>query len=626
MSARSFITNFFSAVGRLIDFLMSLVGRLLFVLLFGIFLIFIFSGPDKIVVPSSSALVIEPGAYIVEEVTMPDSLSLLLGPTGVTATSVNDIIDALDRAADDARITAVVLELDRLLSVGPVHIESIGAALDRVKATGKPVFAHGDFYSQAQYGLASHADEVSLHPMGNLLLSGYGGNRLFFADLLERLHVTVNVFRVGTHKSMSEPYSLNALSDEARENNQQLVDELWQRYTDRITVNRDMTADAFKNYTDNYPSLLQAAGGDMARLALEQGFVDAISSDAQFQTEMVNRVGAANGSYRQIAFQDYLDSTDTLGSFMQDQVGVIVAQGTIVLGDQPGGVIAADSLGELIRYSRLNNDIKAVVLRIDSPGGVALASEVIRHELELLKMAGKPLVVSMGGTAASGGYWIATAADEIWASPATITGSIGVVGLLPTFENTLAEIGITTDGVGTTPLSRGADLFAGLNEPMQQILQSSVEDTYQKFINLVAESRDMTAQEVDAIAQGKVWTGAAALELGLVDNLGDLPQAIESAASLARLESYDVRFIQRELTRSQQLLQQFLGSVAVTNSIKSLFGSSLQKFSGSSFNLSNMKVPVQLQQQINNALLLTTGLNTGHRLQHYLLCELCAAL
>ena len=610
MATPSLFRRFFATLGRIIDVIRVVLGRLLFLLILGIILIWIFSGPGTVRVPEGGALILAPGGAIVEQLPLGDPVSVLFGSGTIFVTLLKDVIDSLDRAATDSRISVLVLDLEELDSVNPANLETIGAALQRFKASGKPILAHGGFYSQPQYALASYADSISLHPLGNLLLQGYGGNQFFFLGLLERLRISVHVFRVGTHKAAAEPFMRDSFSDEARENNQRLVDELWEHYVQQVAANRQMSTAELKNYTDNYAQLLQANGGDMARLAQEQGLVDEVLDDSQFRSRLVASAGADNVDFLSIDFRDYLLATKPSEAVMTDQIGVIVAQGTIMMGEQPRGVIGAETLSELIRQARLDQRVKAVVLRVDSPGGAAVASEMIRQELELLKAAGKPLIVSMGGTAASGGYWIATAADQIWASPQTITGSIGVIGLFPSFENSLAEIGVTTDGVGTTPFSRTGDPFSGLGEPMQQVLQASVEDTYFKFLNLVSRSRDMSVEDVDAVGQGQVWSGSVALEMGLIDQLGDLSDAVTAAASLADLDSYQVLYIEKPLSTGEQIMQQMLGS----------FGSS-QVLARLGLPLAMTGVPVTLWQQFNSMII-----NPGKRMQLYLLCEICTSI
>ncbi|TFH75693.1 signal peptide peptidase SppA [Gammaproteobacteria bacterium LSUCC0112] len=558
------MSAFFSLLGRIIDALGLFIGRLLFVLLLVVVLFLIFAEPDAPQVPSESALVLAPAGVISEEVPIATATDLLLGSGVMGGSLLHDLLVALDRAATDDRIKALVIDTRDLVSISPAQMETLGNALELFKASGKPVYAWGESFNQQQYALASYADSIMLHPMGSVLLNGYGGSQLFFRDLLERLNVTVHIFRVGEFKSASEPYTRMDMSPESRADSQSLVDALWGRYLDRVAANREMPAEVFQMYADQFAQRLLTANGDMARVAFEAGLVDNIAGAESFRRQVAATVGVQDGSFRQIHFEDYLYASAVTELAVTDQVGVIVAQGTIMPGEQAPGIIGADSTVELIRQAQQNDAIRSVVLRIDSPGGSAIASEEIRAALVQLQQSGKPVVVSMGGTAASGGYWIAATADEIWASPATITGSIGVIGMIPTFENALDYLGVGVDGVGTTALSRAGDPLNGLNDTMQMIYQSNVEDAYRRFLQLVADGRNMSVPEVDAIAQGRVWTGEQALGLGLVDSLGDLEQAINAAAQLAGLNEWQSVYLQRPLSPSEQFLIQIMDTMGAT--------------------------------------------------------------
>jgi len=561
------MSRFFHFIGRVFDFLIKLTSRLLFLLLLVGVIFLVVSSPDPLQVPDDGLVVINPRGAIVEQSGLVAPGSLLMGATDVNSTSVRDIVEALQLAAADDRINGAILDLTEMGQASPAILEAIGAALDEFKATDKTLLAYSAYYSQPQYLLASYADTVYLHPMGQVLLPGYGGSQLFFADLLDRLGVNVHIFRVGTHKAAVEPFMLNGMSEESRSNNQQLADELWQHYLDQVALNRGLSESAVRSYAANYPAHLLAAGGNTAQVAVDHGLVDELVSQPRFQDQVRSVTGDA--AVRTIEFQQYLALSRRPQLPAQNEIGVIVAQGTIDVGEQPRGMIGADSINQLIREARNNDRIKALVLRIDSPGGSALASELIREELMQLQAAGKPLVISMGGTAASGGYWIAATADEIWASPVTVTGSIGIFGVVPTFEDSLDELGVHTDGVSTTPMTR-ADVFSGLTEPMAAVFQASVEDGYQRFLSLVAEGRGLSVAEVDAIAQGQVWSGSQARDHGLVDNLGGLDGAIGAAARLAGLEDYQYRFIEKPLTPAEQFVQQLVQNMGMTPAMASL--------------------------------------------------------
>jgi protease-4 len=550
-----------SLLGRAIDTLGLFVGRLLFLLVLVVVVLMIFSEPDAPQVPSESALVLAPAGVISEEVPIANATDLILGSGVMRGSLLHEMQEALLSAASDDRIKALVIDTRDLISISPAQMEALGSTIALFKDSGKPVYAWGESFNQQQYALASYADSIMLHPMGSVMLNGYGGSQLFFRDLLDRMNVTVHVFRVGEFKSASEPYTRMDMSEESRADSQALVDALWGRYLDNLAANREMPAEVFQSYADQYAQRLVSANGDMARVAFEAGLIDNIAGADSFRRQVAATVGVEDGSFRQIHFEDYLVASATPQPVMADQVGIIVVQGTIMPGEQAPGLIGADSTVELIRQAQQDDAIRSVVVRVDSPGGSAIASEEIRSALVQLQQAGKPVVVSMGGTAASGGYWIAATADEIWASPATITGSIGVIGVIPTFENALAYLGVGVDGVGTTALAGSGDPLSGLNETMQTIFQSNVEDAYRRFLQLVADGRNMSVAEVDAIAQGRVWTGEQALGLGLVDSLGDLDQAVNAAAQLAGLNEWQSVYLHRELSPGEQFLIQMIDTM-----------------------------------------------------------------
>ncbi len=554
----------FSFLGRIIDAVRVVLARLVFLLFVGFVLFLVFSGPEPLTVPEGSALVWAPSGVITEQRTQANPVDLLLGPALPANSVLQDLQDALTRAKTDDRITALVLDLENLLGVSPAHLEILGDALADFKDSGKLVYAYGDYFSQGQYALASYADTITLHPMGSIMITGYGGNQLFIRDLLDRLNINVHVFRVGEFKSAAEPFTRMDMSDEARADAQNLLGELWSGYLARVAPNRERSPGDLQNYADGFPGLLAAAGGDMSRVAFEQGLVDNIAGVDSFRRQVAASVGVEDGSFRQIHFQDYLAATDRILPPLNEQIAIIVAQGTIMPGEQSQGLIGADNVSELVRMAQQDDAVKALVLRIDSPGGAALASEEIRAALAQFQQSGRPVVVSMGSTAASGGYWIAATADRILASSSTITGSIGVIGMIPTFEDALDYLGIGVDGVSTTELSRTGDPLSGMDEVMSTIYQSTIDDAYQRFIQLVSDGRDIPLAEVDAMAQGRVWTGAQALELGLVDELGDLEQAIASAAGLAGLQSWQEVYVERPLSFGEQLLIQMMDNMGAS--------------------------------------------------------------
>ncbi|MCB1683112.1 MAG: signal peptide peptidase SppA [Pseudomonadales bacterium] len=534
----------------------------LFVLLMLFVLLALFAR-GGIPVPQDAALILNPQGVIVDQPSIRDPIAQFFAMDGVTGeVPLTSLTLAIEKAAADERIKLLVLDLDELAGVATTHAESIGEAIRGFQSTGKRVLAYGRFFSQAQYQIASYADALYLHPMGQLLLQGFGINQLYISELLEKLDVNVHVFRVGKYKEFVEPYTRTGMSDEARTANQTMIDSLWRQYGDRVIGNRKIDRTRFEAYTQAFPDAL-ARYGDMATVALEHDLVDELLTPDAIEARIADQVGVnAAGDLNAIGFKDYLAAIDgEPGVAGSPSIAVVTAQGPIIVGRRARGVIASDSLIELIRAARKDDDVAALVLRLDSPGGSAFASEMIRQELELTQLAGKPVVVSMSSVAASGGYWIASTADRILAQPATITGSIGVFGLFTSFERSLDQIGVRTDGVGTTPLSRALDPFSGVSSDMSRILQLNVEETYSQFLNLVARGRDLSPEAVDAIAQGRVWTGGQAHDLGLVDDLGDLDDAIAQAAGLAALESYGVRYLSTPMSARELLLAQLGESI-----------------------------------------------------------------
>lgn len=619
MSQRSFVGRIFNFIGRSIDAVRTFLGRLIFVLIVVLVIGWIFSGPSAIDVPRNSLVVLAPQGAIVEQPSLMSASDLLLGNGEFVDTPLQDILDTLARAQNDERVQGVVLDLDEMIGASPANLERIGRALDAFKVSGKALLAHGQFYTQAQYYLASFADSVYLHPMGQLMLQGYGGSQLYFSELLEKLGVTMHIFRVGTHKAAVEPYTLTGMSAESRQNNQQLVDELWQRYTNQVAQNRALNVEQVQDYAQSYPALLIAAEGDTARVALDNFLVDELVTTSQLRERLNSVVGGQREPARTISHERYLLATDRIELPSQSEIGIIVAQGAINIGDQPRGAIGADTINKLIVQARLDPAIKALVLRVDSPGGSAFASELIRQELVELQRAGKPVIISMAGTAASGGYWIAATADEIWASPATITGSIGVFSMIPTFEGSLEKLGVYADGVGTTPLSR-ADVLTGLNEELETVLQSSVEKQYRSFLQLVADGRGLEIEAVDAVAQGQVWTGAQALDFGLVDNLGDLDDAILAAARLAEVEDYTWRYIEKPLSPGEQFAQGLIDNFSSQSSVRAVTQSLIAPLEQKLYLGFGVKA---LQQTLSEA---GQFLNIQDPNDTFAVCEFCVSL
>jgi protease IV len=480
---------------------------------------------------------------------------------------LRDVLDVLDAAAKDPQITQALLMLDDFQGAGLATLREISVALQSFKAAGKPVVAWGSRYDQRQYHVASAASEVLLHPMGLVYLEGYGRYRNYYRDALDRLGVTVNLIRVGTYKSFGEPFVENGPSPASIEAESLLNNGLWTSYTEAVEQARKLAPGSVMRGIDELPQRLAAAGGDAARLALEARLVDALKTRDELRQMLIERGERDDKlkSFRQVSFDDYLRRLKPKRD--GDAVAVVVAEGEIGDGEAPPGRIGGLSTAALIRKAREDEQVKALVLRVDSPGGSAFGAELIRRELELTRAAGKPVVVSMGDLAASGGYWVATAADEVIADAATITGSIGVFTLLPTAEKTLDKLGVHTGGVTTTWLGAAYDPRRAIDPRFAALVQSSVDHTYAEFIAKVATARKSTPAQIDAVAQGRVWTGAQALQRGLVDRLGSYGDALRAAALRGKLPGaergdYRVTYLEREPGRLQQVLDLLGDSVS----------------------------------------------------------------
>lgn len=507
----------------------------------------LFGGDDEFEMAEGGLLNFSPNGVIVEEtsqVSPGDAFtSALLGGGTPDQILLRDVVEGLRLAAQDDEVTALLVNFDGLAGATPAAMHAIAAEMTAFREAGKEIIAYGEYYSMGGYMLASHASEVHMHEMGGAMVNGYAIYRTFFRSLLERLNVTVNVYRVGTFKSALEPFLGDSMSPEAAEATRYVFGDIWAAYQARVEAARSLEAGALQTYADTFPELLARVDGDVARVAQEAGLVDSLTGRGAWRTMMEERFGRdeEENRIRSSNFLDYVEARRPEPSGSGDVIAVINAVGTILEGDGDGGVIGGDRHANLIRQARLDDDVKAIVLRIDSGGGSAFASELIREELLLAREQGKIIIASMGGVAASGGYWIAAPAHEIWAEPTTITGSIGIFGFIPTFENTLAEIGVYEDGVALTETARAPSATGGVTTAWADILQQNIEAGYEQFLGVVGEARNMTRDEVDAVAQGRIWTGAQAHERGLVDHLGGYDEAIAAAAARAGLEEGEYR-------------------------------------------------------------------------------------
>ncbi|WP_105199063.1 signal peptide peptidase SppA [Pseudoalteromonas sp. T1lg10] len=555
-----------------INFSRRLVVNLIFIALVIIVIASITSDDGEIKVPQGAVLNLNLNGYLVEQKRYVDPLDAALAQSMGAQDEpaeilVDDVVDVINKAANDERIEAMLLNVQNL---GGAHINKLAAiakAIEAFKAQGKPVIATGYYYTQSQYYLAAHADEINLHPYGGVSIEGFGVYPVYFKEALDKLKITQHVFRVGTFKSAVEPLIRNDMSQAAKEANKEWLSHLWQQYKDEIATLRGFEQTNFDESLDTYLAKLEKVDGNGAEYALQNGWVDALKNNQELRQQMIDLVGLdeKGKSFRQIGFNDYLATFKmpiAVDNPLTEKVAVIVAKGTIVDGHRKAGEIGGDSTAALLREARNNDRVKAVVLRIDSGGGSMFASELIRREVIALKEAGKPVVASMGSVAASGGYWIASAANEIWAAPSTITGSIGVFGTIMTFEKSAAKLGVYSDGVGTTEL-KGSSVLLGLDDKLAQAIQMSVENAYSRFLEVVSESRGLSLEEVDKIAQGRVWIATQAQQLGLVDQLGDKQAAISAAAKLASLKHYDVQLIEQPLSPQDIFIQNLFGNAAV---------------------------------------------------------------
>ncbi len=572
------IAKLFKGLWAGINFSRRLVLNFLFVLLVILFIVSITSDDNEINVADTSVLRLNLNGPIVEEKVYVDPIESAINDATQSNDEpaeilLDDIIEVIDQATEDKRISVILLDLQKMPNAHLNKLKQITQALERFKASGKKVIASGYYYSQAQYYIAAHADEISMHPYGGVEIQGFGMYPLYFKDALEKLGITQHIFRVGTFKSAVEPFIRNDMSDAAKEANNVWLGALWKEYKQDVAAVRPFDEANFDETMDVFLAKMQAVNGDSGKYALEHQWVDSLKTNQQVRQQLITLVGTeeTGKTFNQVSFKEYLSLVKPPIEFdnpMTEKVAVVVARGTISDGERKAGEIGGDSTAALLRKARLDDKVKAVVLRIDSGGGSMFASEVIRAEVLALKAAGKPVVASMSSVAASGGYWIASAANEIWAAPSTITGSIGVFGNFMTFENTMAKLGVYSDGVATTEMA-GLSIARPLNEKMAQVIQLSVEDAYQRFLEVVGEARNMTPEQVDSIAQGRVWIASQAQELGLVDKLGNKQDAIKAAAELAKLDFYEVKTIKQSLSAEEKLMQDIFGNA----SIRSLIGS-----------------------------------------------------
>jgi protease-4 len=572
-SEKSWIKSLFTGLWSILNFCRKLFFNIIFLVIVIAFISVLWRDNGSVIVPQDSALVLELKGDIVIQKQSVDPFEEFMQQAFEQSNDdpevlLQDILLAIENAKQDKRIKALVLDLHELNSAGLDKLEQIAQAIESFRESEKPVYAIGDYYTQNQYYIASHADHVYMNPMGWMLFEGYGRFGMYYKSALDKIKATTHVFKVGTYKSAVEPLLRDDMSEQAKEANRAWLNAMWSQYKDDVAHARHMSPLNFDEKVEAFMAKFEQANGDFARYALDNGWVDALKTREQSLQELIAVVGSDEKSprgYNNISFKNYLHIINPALPHIDndmDKVGIVVAKGTILNGVQKPGTVGGDSAAALLRKARLDETIKSVVLYVDSPGGSAFASEIIRQEIKNLKAAGKPVVALMGTYAASGGYWISASADQIWAAPSTITGSIGIFGMFLTFENTLDYLGVHTDGVGTTDFA-GMGLTRGIDPKMGQILQRGIEHGYDQFITLVANERNMSKAQVDNIAQGRVWIGKKAHELGLVDELGYFDDAVKAAADLAHLDRYDVKYVERSLSSSELFWKGIFGQASV---------------------------------------------------------------
>jgi protease-4 len=578
------------------------------------FIYFVYVGGAPEPLPAKAALLLNLSGTVVDQRSEINPLEALISAPSPTSHEVllRDVIEAIHYAGKDPAITSLVMELDDLVYVGISKTQEIAQALESFRKTGKPIVAVADYYTQDQFLLASYADTVIAHPMGGIALEGYSSYHNYFREALEKVSVNVHIFRAGDHKSAVEPFMRDDMSPAEKEVTGRWLNNLWDQYTAAVESQRELEPGRVNDYINNFSERLAKQGGDPAQAALQAGLLDKLLGRSESNDYLAQVVGARNddGLYEAVEFERYVAHKRPLSlpGSDEDRVAVITAEGNILPGEQPPGVIGGDSLAQLIRGTVDADGVKAIVLRVNSGGGSMFASEIIRQQVLYAHEKGMPVVISMGTVAASGGYYIAAGADEIWATPSTITGSIGVFAAFPTFEDLMQRAGIHTDGVGTTELAGSLRVDRKLNPELVSALNSGVEFAYKTFVQIVAEGRKMTPAAVDPLAQGRVWSAQDALQSGLIDNVGTLADAVAAAGKLAKTKDFQVEYVEPELSPREMLLKQ------LANSVGSLH---LWTASASSAALSQLLAPMRAAAQELNILQ-----DPGHMYMRCLACGL----
>ncbi len=560
------VTRFFRFSWRILDGIRRLIHLLLMLLVLLVVLAVFSRSP--VLVPRTAALVIAPSGVLVEQLegSPLDRALNEAGGDGRTQTLVRDLNKAIRGAARDPRIEALVMQLDGLDGAGLIKLQEVAGAVAEFRDSGKRVIAYGGAYDQVSYFLAAQADEVYMHPLGSVFLRGFGFYRAYFGEAAERLSLDINVFRTGEHKSYHDYLTRDDMSDAEKQEIRVVLDQLWRSYRDEIGAARGISPEVLQNMADNYLDLLRTEDGDTGGLARQLGLVDELLTLPEMEQRLIGIVGEDpdSGSFSQIDHVSYLTALDqSREPRQQNEVAVIVASGNILPGEQAPGAVGAETFIQLIRQARDRDQVGAVVLRLDSGGGSQFASDLIYEELRQLRESGKPVFASMGDIATSGAYLLAIGTDEIWARPDTLTGSIGVTAMLPTADRALARLGVRIDGVGTTRYSGDFSPLRSLSPEAAEILQLSVDSSYQRFVQQVAEARGLSSGDIEAVAGGRVWTGQDAQRLGLIDQLGDLRETVAAAAERAGFgEDYRINFMEQDLSLEETLALRFLGNIA----------------------------------------------------------------
>jgi len=567
MTKQSNMKTFFEFFTKPLIWIANFTRHLILIVVFSLIL-WLFFGGERITITDKTALVIAPKGFVVDQYSGDPKSQAIQNIQGsdIPETRMRDILKAIKLAADDSRISVLVLNPDFMWGAGLANLREIERAVERFRTTSKkPVIAMATNLSQGQYYFANIADEILMDPQGFLFLQGFGSYRNYFKDGLEKLGVDVHLFKVGEYKSAAEPYVRNDMSQEAKEAGLHFMNDLWETYLAGIAKRRGLSIEVIKEIVELQAQKLIEKNGSVADMALDNGLVDRIMKKPFMHKHIAeySSFDDDNNHFRSIDFEDYLSAQDNVKSMSQNRIAIVVAEGSIVGGEQSPGTIGGASTSALLQKARLDSSVKAVVLRVNSPGGGVYPSEQIRREVDALKIAGKPVVVSMGNVAASGGYWISMTADAIWADEATITGSIGIYGLLMTYPELFNKLGIHTDGVGTTKWVGAFSPDKDLDPEFADLIQSNIEYGYDQFITAVATARGLSIDMVDRIARGRVWTAKQAHDLGLIDQLGGLEDALEDAANKANInQDYELVWVEESLSFTDQLLVDFMAKAA----------------------------------------------------------------